>query len=139
MQFSGNIGYTSNSGIPAGGFRTTYSRTQDDGFGPEITLTVRQLYLPNRVGAALTGLDGIPALRTMSLGMLDRIALTDVLSVEYGLSLDSVTFLQRLNYLSPFVRATFKVDPKSSVQFAYSSGMEPTELQSRAVANPAPT
>ncbi len=138
LQFSGNFGYTSNSGIPAGGFRTTYSRTQDDGLGPEIAVTVRQLYLPNRAGAALTGLDGVPSLRTMSLAMLDRVALTDLLSLEYGLNLESVTFLQRLNYLSPFVRATYKLDPRSSVQFAYSSGMEPTELVARGVESGTP-
>jgi hypothetical protein len=130
VQFSGNFGYAGNSGVPAGGFRTTYSKDQD-GFGPEMALTVRQLYLPIRGGAAIGGPDGVPSLRTMSLAMQDKIALSDVLNLEYGMSIESVTFLQRLNYLSPFVRATYRVDDKSSVRVAYSSGAEPTELIAR--------
>jgi hypothetical protein len=130
VQFSGNFGYAGNTGVPAGGFRTTYTKDQD-GFGPEISLTVRQVYLPIRTGAAMAGSDGIPSLRTMSLAMQDKIALSDVLNLEYGMSMESVTFLQRLNYLSPFIRATYEVDEKSSVRVAYSSGADPTELLAR--------
>ena len=53
VQFSGNFGYAGNSSIPAGGFRTTYSPAESDGTGPEVALTVRQIYLPNRSGAAM--------------------------------------------------------------------------------------
>jgi hypothetical protein len=130
VQFSGNFGYAGNTGVPVGGFRTTYTKDQD-GFGPEISLTVRQLYLPIRAGAAMAGSDGVPSLRTMSMAMQDKIALSDVLNLEYGMSIESVTFLQRLNYLSPFIRATYEVDEKSSVRVAYSSGSEPTELLAR--------
>ena len=128
VQFSGNFGYAGNSGIPAGGFRTTYSPAQPEGTGPEITLTVRQIYLPNRAGAAMAGADGFPSLRTMSFGLLDRLDLNDNLHLEYGMSLESVSFLQRLNYVSPFARATYDLDANSSLQLAYSSGAEPTQL-----------
>jgi hypothetical protein len=67
----------------------------------------------------------------MSAAILDKLALSDALNLEYGMSLESVTFLQRLNYLSPFVRATYTVDDKSSVRVAYSSGEPPTELIAR--------
>src|SRR5579862_3354873 len=44
IQLSGNVGYIGASAIPAAGLRTSYSRT-DDGSGPQVTLTVRQIYL----------------------------------------------------------------------------------------------
>jgi len=132
MQFSGNFGYTASSGLPTTGFRTTYSRTQADGSGPQVTLTVRQLYLPNRATyAGLAGNDGAPALRTMSLATRDKFDLADDLHLEYGLSLESVSFLQRLNYVSPFARLTYDLDEKSSLRMAYSSGTQPAELAGR--------
>ena len=37
----------------------------------------------------------------MSLGLLDRLDLNDNLHLEYGMSLESVSFLQRLNLSEP--------------------------------------
>jgi hypothetical protein len=129
MQFSGNFGYAASSGLPTSGFRTTYSRTEADGSGPQVTLTIHQLYLPNRATyVGLAGNDGAPAMRTMSLETRDKIDLTDTLHLEYGLGFDSVSFLQRLNYVSPFARVTYDLDEKSSLRLAYSSGMQPAEL-----------
>jgi hypothetical protein len=124
IQFSGNLGYGS-PGVPAGGFRARYSHPQEDGSGPEITLTIRQLYLPGPGGDAA---DASPALRTMSLGVLDRLELSDELHIEYGASLDSVSFDQRLNRISPFARVTYNLDEKSSLRLAFSSGTDPTDL-----------
>jgi hypothetical protein len=120
VQFSGNLGYAASSGVPAGGFRTSY-RARDGGTGPAVTLTVRQLYLPNAA-------DNAPALRTMSLALLDKFDLTDSMHLEYGARLESVSFVQRLNYLSPFARATYDLDSKSSLRFGFSTGTEPNEL-----------
>src|SRR5579871_545734 len=127
VQFSGNVGYASNSGLPAAGFRTSYTRTGDNGSSPEITLTVRQLYLPAR-DALPGGADTGPALRTATLGVRDVFEVLDNLHVEYGFNLDSVTFVQRLNYMSPFARATYDLTPGDSVRFAFSSGTQPTDL-----------
>jgi hypothetical protein len=118
VQFSGNVGYVGNSTIPAAGFRTTYSRTPDAGPGPEVTLTVRQLYLPN------SG----PALRTMSLALRDRVDLTENLRLEYGMSVESVSLLQRLTYMSPFARAIYDMGPNGTVRLAYSNGAQPAEF-----------
>src|SRR5580704_13877256 len=72
VKFSGNIGYAANAAMPATGFRTTYSGKQDGGSSPEVTLTVRQLYLPSRGDSGMVaGTDGAPALRTASLAMRD--------------------------------------------------------------------
>jgi hypothetical protein len=134
LQFSGNVGYIGNSTIPAAGFRTSYSRDPDgvsgnDNSGPVVTLTVRQLYLPSR--EAMAAGDTGPSLRTMSLEIRDKIDLTDQLHLEYGMSMESITFLQRLNYVSPFARATYDLGRQGSVRFAYSNGAPPTDLTAR--------
>jgi hypothetical protein len=90
---------------------------------------MRQLFLPVRVGVGVvTGQDGIPALRTLSAALLDRVRLTDSLRLEYGGSLDSVTFLDRLNYFSPYARLTYDGGDLGVFQLGYSSGAPPAEL-----------
>ena len=135
VQLSGNLGYAAATGIPTSGFRTTYSRTKDDGqSGTQIALTVQQLYSPSRISGAVqssangTTTDGIPALRTFSLAAMDRLNPTDWLHIEYGFNMESVTFLTRLNYLSPFGRVTYDLGKGSALRLAVSSGMQPTEL-----------
>src|SRR6185437_11634648 len=99
VQFSGNVGYLGNSTIPAAGFRTTYSRTEPgspQNTRPQVTLTVRQLYLPNRNIGGNPG----PVLRTASLEMRDGLDLSDNLHLEYGVGIESVTMLERLTYMS---------------------------------------
>jgi hypothetical protein len=129
LQVSGNVGYSAASGVPSAGFRTRYSRTLPGGKSPEVRLTMRQLFLPVRVGSALVeGQQGAPALRTMSLGFLDRARLSDDLHLEYGFSLESVSFLERLNYFSPYARLTYDLGDTETVEFGYSSGVPPAEL-----------
>ena len=109
VQFSGNVGYSGIQPLPAAGFRTSYSRNRDGQSGPQVILTVRQLYLSQPAARFWTGADRSgPALRTMSLAMRDKVDLTDHLRLEYGVSMDSVNFLERLNYVSPFARATYR-------------------------------
>ena len=125
--FSGNVGYTGSAGLPTAGFRTSYSRDRDgEASGPQVTLTVRQLYLSPR--GALTGSESGPALRTASLSTRDHIDLADHLRLEYGFSLESDSFLERLNYVSPFARATYDLGSKGLIRFGYSDGAQPTEL-----------
>ncbi len=45
LQLSGNVGYSAHTGLPTAGFRTSFSR---DGIGPEVAVTVQQIYLPVR-------------------------------------------------------------------------------------------
>jgi hypothetical protein len=132
VQFSGSLGYEANAALPAAGFRTSYSRTTQGGSSPEITLTVRQLYLPARSGSAITpGTESAPALRTASLGVLDHFDLLDDLHLEYGFNLESVSYVQRLNFASPFARATFDLGKAGAMRVAFSSGMQPAELVAR--------
>jgi hypothetical protein len=127
LQVSGNVGYNAHGGTPAAGFRTSYSR---EGGGPEIAVTMQQIFLPARASLAeFAGQAyGGPALRTMAISMQDKIALTEDLRLDYGMSLNSVSFLDHLNYLSKFARLTYDLENLGTVQFAYSSGAPPAQL-----------
>ncbi len=128
--FSGNVGYTGSTGLPTAGFRTSYSRSRDGESGPQVTLTVRQIYLSPRgtLNSSLTGMESGPALRTASLSTRDHIDLAEHLRLEYGFSMESVSFLERLNYVSPFARATYDLGSKGLIRFGYSDGAQPTDL-----------
>ena len=129
LRFTGNIGYALNSAMPAAGFRTSFSR--GEGSGPEVKLTVQQFSLPAHGLTPMIGgqgQDNVPALRTMSLIMLDRVDIAENILLEYGASLDTVSFMDRLNYVSPFARLSFNFDSKGTFAVAYSSGMPPVDL-----------
>ena len=123
LQLSGNVG-SSWAGFPTAGMRTSY---RHEGAGPEISLTIRQLYLASPTGNDLSP-GALPGLRTMSIAMLDRVEILSNLRLEYGLSLDSVSFLDHINYLSPFGRLTYDLGEVGSFQAAFSSGAPPAEL-----------
>lgn len=127
LQVSGNVGYTSHAGIPTAGIRTSYSRGES---GPEIAVTMQQVYLPSRTTLAeLPGqTDGAPVLRTMAVSIQDKLALSDDLHLDYGMSLNSVSLLDHLNYLSKFARLSYDLGSIGTLQLAYSSGAPPTQL-----------
>ena len=54
FQFAGNVGSGAESGIPSAAFRTTYSRTVGPA-SPEISVTMRELFLPDHMGVAIFG------------------------------------------------------------------------------------
>jgi hypothetical protein len=127
VQVSGKIGYAPNSELPSAGFRTSFSRT--DTGGPEVKLMMQQVSLPVRTGGLIGGQNGnTPALRTMSVTLIERKQITDDIQLDYGASLDSVTFLDRLNYLSPFAKLSYRVGDHGTLAVAYSSGAPPLEL-----------
>ncbi len=125
VQFSGNFGMVPHSSLPAAGFRSTYKYSNGGGMSPEVTVTARQLYLPDQTK---TSAANIPALRTMSVSTVDRIDLTEAMRIEYGFSFDSVSFVDRLSYFSPFARISYSLGDKGLVQVGYSTGAPPAEL-----------
>jgi len=137
LKVSGNFGYNAGSTMPMAGFRTSYSREES---GPEVAVTMQQVYLPMRSGfAPSVGLaDGAPALRTLSVAVHDSIALDDNVRLEYGASLDSVTFLNDSNYVSRFARFTNDLGAPGRIQLAYSSGAPPVQLMVPATSSSAP-
>jgi hypothetical protein len=122
LQVSGNVGYGSQTGVPTAAFRTSYSRDIAGG-SPEVSLTMRQLFLPERLGAAAAGTDSaLPMLRSMSAAFNDRSQLTEDVALQYGFTLDSVSFFDHLNYFSPYARLSYKAGNNAEVDFAYTSG-----------------
>jgi Carboxypeptidase regulatory-like domain/TonB dependent receptor len=119
LELSGNLGYGAQTGVPVTAFRTAYASSN----GPEISVTMRQLLLPSRSGFA-GGIDsGIPALRSVSASIDQRAELTDEVTLQYGLTLDSVSLAEdRLNYFSPYARLVYSLGDNGSVALAYSSG-----------------
>lgn len=118
---AGKVGYGAQNGMPSAAFRTSFSRNMGLG-NPEVALTMRQLYLPDRLGSGTSAENGIPALRSVSLDFDDRTQLSDSLWLRYGFSLDSVSFLDRLNYFSPYARLTYDGGEAGTVEFTYTSG-----------------
>lgn len=131
VQLSGNVGYAGSSALPGAGIRTSYSRSTGDGSNPEIALTMRQVYLAPRDSAIAMGPDSAPVLRTMSLALLDRLDISDNLHLDYGFDSESISYFDRINYVSPFVRMTFDAGAQGRVRVAFTSGGSPTELLAR--------
>lgn len=129
VSLSGNVGYASHSGTPTAGFRTTFSR-DTTGNSPEVNVTMRQVFLPTRIGGALLSgqNSGVPTLQTLAVTFVDRRQLNDEVMLEFGSSLESVSFLDRLNFVSPFARLRLGSVQSGAIELAYSSGAAPTEL-----------
>ncbi len=122
FQFAGNVGSGAQSGIPTAAIRTTYSRTVG-GDSPEVSITMRELFLPGRMGVAIFGAeDGVPMLRSMSANLDDHVRISDSLSMQYGMAIDSVSFNEHLSYTSPYARLTYAVGKDDDLVFAYTSG-----------------
>jgi len=128
LQVAGNLGYGSQTGVPVAAFRTSYSRDLAGG-SPEVSVTMRQLFLPGRFGAALAGADGsLPMLRSLSTGFEDRMQLAECLALRYGFTMDSVSFLDHLNYFSPYARLSYALGAADELDVAFTSGNARPEL-----------
>jgi carboxypeptidase family protein len=122
FQFAGNVGSGAQSGIPSAAFRTTYSRAVGPA-SPEVSVTMRELFLPGRMGQAIFGAeDGVPLLRSISANLDDHSRITDALSLQYGMAMDSVSFSDHLNYMSPYARLTYALGNAGEIEFACTSG-----------------
>lgn len=126
IHLSGNVGYAA-SGFPSAGFRTTYRRDSQTEEGPQLALTVRQIYLPSLMGSGAPGAD-TPVLRTASISSFDHMDVADFIHLEYGFSLESVSLFGRMTHVNPFARATYDLGDNSAVRVAVSSGTQPVEL-----------
>ncbi len=121
---SGNLGYSAESQSPTTGFRTSYQR--EFGLGaPEVSVTVRQL----QTGAAADRIfldpqhgGDAPALQTFTLGFGDRVQIADSTTFEYGFLYESVNFLRRLDFVSPYGKIIQKLTPRRTMEIAYASG-----------------
>jgi hypothetical protein len=122
LQFAGNMGSGAQSGIPTAAFRATYNRDAGSE-SPQVSVTMHELFLPGRMGAAIFGEDsGVPMLRAVSADFDDRARVGDALTIQYGVSLDSVSFVDHLNYLSPYARAIYSLGRQGEISFSYTAG-----------------
>jgi hypothetical protein len=122
LELSGNLGVASPAGMPVTAFRTGY-RLNASGGGPEFSLTVRQIYLPGRLGGAAAGPEsGVPLMRSVSASYDDSSRVTDNVTVQYGFTMDSVSFLDRMNHFSPYARLVYSLSQKDNLAFVYTSG-----------------
>jgi len=121
LEVSGNVGYGSATGVPAAAFRTSYRRGAEA--GPEVSVTMRQLFLPERLGAGASGAESaLPMLRTISAAFDDRLQLSDNVTLQYGSAMDSITFGDRSTFLSPYARLSYQMSDGEQLAFAYTSG-----------------
>jgi hypothetical protein len=120
LQFAGNLGYGSATGVPTAAFRTSYSR-EIAGDTPQVSITMRQMLMPGGLGTAGPDSPGLPMMRNLSASVDDQYKVTDNVTLQYGFTMDSVTFAGHLNYYSPYARLKY-ADDNSSFEVAYSSG-----------------
>ena len=109
-------------------FRTSYAK--DIGLAsPEVSLTVRQLQTASAATAGLVGSQhegqGIPRLETLSLEYNDTVDVSDSLRVEYGVLFESVKFVSRLQFASPYGKAVYSLAPGRKIVLKYASGVPP--------------
>ena len=131
VRVSGNLGYSPASGLPSASFRATYARAADVTRGAQLALTARQVYLPAMSGSGTPGSSLGPVLRTASMTAVDKIDFADNVHLEYGVSMESISYQDRLNYLSTFGRATYEMGAGGTVKFGYSSATDPRDLMTR--------
>jgi len=131
LQVAGDFGYASGSALPSAALRTSYSREFAPGVKPEISVTMRQLFIPMRVGQSLIGTpqaDGsLPALRTIGMSFDDKAQISDSLRMEYGFAFDNVNFLESMHYFSPYGKLIYSL-PHGHVDFTWTSGNQRPEL-----------
>jgi hypothetical protein len=123
LHLSGDVGYASATGQPAAALRTTYSR-EIAGETPSVSVTMRQMNAAARVGQGAAGGAGennLPTLRTLSFSAQDKTQLSDVVSIEYGSELDTISFLDRLQYFSPWAKLTYSL-PRGHLDMVFTSG-----------------
>lgn len=134
VEVSGNVGYGAQTGAPSTGFRTTFSRSMGGTRSPELAVTMRQIAIAGRAGtAAVTGqAPSAPVLRTLSIGISDHLQIGDNTLLTYGSTMESVSFLERLNYLSPFAKLSHNLESWGVVELGYSSGLPAPQLYGKA-------
>jgi hypothetical protein len=93
---------------------------------------MRQLFLPGRMGSAIAGNDAaLPMVRSMAASYDDRTQIADGVIMQYGFTLNSITFLDHLNYASPYARLTYDLGDGASLEMAYTSGDARPELSAK--------
>jgi hypothetical protein len=122
---SGNLGNSTTGDNPATAFRTSYRREMGL-VNPEVSVTVRQLQASEAAGRAFFGPghsgENAPTLETFSLGYGDRVKIGESTDFEYGFLYESVRFMQRLDFVSPYGKVVYKPREGRKIELRYASG-----------------
>ncbi len=122
--FAGDVGYGMSADAPSAAVRTTFSRAIGEE-SPEVSVTLRQLYVPRWEGNYSTGSGpaaGVPPLRSISVSFADKTQITDAISIEYGADFDTISFVDHLHYFSPYARLTYSLGSNGKFDVTYTSG-----------------
>ncbi len=133
LQVAGRVGQGSSETAPnTFAICAIYSPSARFGFGnpPEVALTVSQVRM---IPASQDSAEGGLMLHTMSLSLYEASDPADFLHLEYGITGESVEFLQHAARVSPFVRVTTDLSRWGTVTVAYSDGGRPDALTEHAV------
>jgi hypothetical protein len=121
LQFVGNVGYVSSTGLPSAGFLTTLTRRMGDST-PSVSVGMRQLTVPGRANYGVAGGDpGTTFLRTLSASTSNQMQISDSLDLDYGFAMDSISFLDRQQLTSAYAKLTYSF-PWAAVDVSYISG-----------------
>lgn len=141
LRLAGDVGYAPGSTAPSAAIRTTWSRELPTGDTPEVAVTMRQIYVPLRIGQGMIANNGgsqndgpLPALRTLGTSFQNRKEISDSLEMEYGFAYDNVSFLDSGHYFSPWGRLTYAV-PRGRVDFTWTSGNPRPDLSMETVSS----
>jgi len=139
LRLAGDVGYAPGSTAPSAAIRTTWSRELPTGDTPEVAVTMRQIYVPLRIGQGVIANNGgsladgqLPALRTLGTSFRNRKEISDSAELEYGFAYDNVSFLDSGHYFSPWARMAYAV-PHGKVDFTWTSGNPHPDLSMEAV------
>lgn len=139
LHLAGDVGYAPGSTAPSAAIRTTWSRELPTGDTPELAVTLRQVYVPLRIGQGVIANNGgqqadgaLPAIRTLGFSFDNRKEITDSLQMEYGFAYDNVSFFDSGHYFSPWGRLTYAV-PRGKIDFTFISGSPRPDLSMETV------
>lgn len=134
IQVSGSFGDDGTISTPAISISAIYSHNSGPNLGnpPEITFNATQIAGLGTVnvpgGSSITGNPSRIALRTMSLSLYETLDPLANLHLEYGVTGESVDYLQHTNRISPFARMTLDEGSVGQVLASYSDGGRPDQL-----------
>ena len=127
IEVAGDLGMAQMAGgTQSAAFRTTFSR-DIAGARPSVSVTMRQFYMPMRMGQGGPGDTALPALKTLGINFSDKARITDSTDLEYGFELNSVSFINRIQYFSPYAKLTRNLQ-NGRIDFTWTSGYARPEL-----------
>ncbi len=133
LQLAGKLGQnTTDAGSNNFALCAIYSPGRSLGLAnaPEVSLTISQVrMLPVAQGAE----EGALLLRSMSLSFYEQSDITDRIHAEYGVTGESVDYLQHSSRVSPFARITGDLGRAGTLLLAYSDGGRPDELTEHSI------